>query len=71
MVKKDATKIQGSIDPRALIKTRNFITVVGFLGFIHRQGIASWNINIICHSFQLIVVFFSLPFFTLPVELVL
>ena len=34
--KKYTTKIQGSIDPRAMIKTRNFITVVGFAGIIHR-----------------------------------
>ena len=41
MMKKHATKIRGYIDPRALIKTRNFITVMGFMGLIHRQGLAS------------------------------
>ena len=47
--KKDATKRQGSIAPHALIITRNFIIVMGFPVLIKRQGIASWNINILCH----------------------
>ena len=47
MMEKDATKIQGSIAPHALIKTRNFITVMGFPGLIPRRGLASWNINIV------------------------
>ena len=42
-----------------------------FPGLVQRQVLASWNIKIICHHFQLIVVFVSLPYFTLPVELVL
>ena len=46
-MKKYATKIQGSIAPRALIKTGNFITVMDFTGLIQRQGLASWNMNII------------------------
>ena len=47
MMNKYSTKIQGSIAPYALIKTRNFITVMGFPGSIQRQGLASWNIKII------------------------
>ena len=47
MMKKVATERQGSIDPRALIKTRNFITVMDFPGLIQRRIIASWNINIV------------------------
>ena len=39
--KKDATKRQGSISPHALIRTINFIVVVGFQGLIQRQGLAS------------------------------
>ena len=31
-MKKYATKRQGSIAPRAMIKTRKFITVMGFSG---------------------------------------
>ena len=37
MMKKVATERQGSIDPRALIKTRNFITVMDFPGLIQRR----------------------------------
>ena len=44
---KCATKKQGSIDPHALRKTRNFITAIGFTGWIQRLEIASWNINIV------------------------
>ena len=44
---KPATKIQGSIAPRDLIKTGNFITVMGFPGSIQRLGLASCNINIL------------------------
>ena len=47
MMEKDATKIQGSIAPHVLIKTRNLITVMGFPGLIQRRGLASWNINIV------------------------
>ena len=36
--KKDATKRRGSITPRALIKTRKFITVMVFPGSIHIRG---------------------------------
>ena len=36
---KYATRIKGSSAPRALIKTRNFITVMDFPGLIQRQGI--------------------------------
>ena len=36
ITKKDATKIRGSISPHALIKTRNFITVMGFPGIIQK-----------------------------------
>ena len=38
---------RGSIAPRTLIKTRNFITVMGFTILIQRQLLASWNINIV------------------------
>ena len=51
-MKKDATKIRGSIDPRDLIKTRNFITVMIFPGLIHRQGLASCNIKTICTKYS-------------------
>ena len=71
MVKKDTTQRQGSIAPHALIKTRNFIIVMGFPVLVQIQGLASWNISIICQIFQLIVVFIYLPYFTLNVELVL
>ena len=50
--KKDDTKIQGSIDPHALIRTRNFIIIMGFPGLFQRQGLDSWNINILCHNFS-------------------
>ena len=49
MVKKDATKIQDYIAPHAIIRTRNFIIVMGFPGLVQRQGLTSWNINILCH----------------------
>ena len=51
MIKKYATKRQGYIAPRALIRRRYFIIVVGFPGLVQRQGLASWNINILCHHF--------------------
>ena len=44
---KYATKRQSSIAPRALIKIRNFITVMIFQVLIQRGGLASWNINIV------------------------
>ena len=69
--KKYATKIQGSIAPHDLTITRNFIIVMGFKGLVHWKGLASWNMNILSHNFQLIFVFVSLPPFYLPVELVL
>ena len=47
MMKKYATKRQGSIDPSALMKTRNVITVMGFPCLLHIRGLASWNINIV------------------------
>ena len=46
-MKKNATEIQGSIAPHALIKTRNFLAVMVFPGLIQRQGIALWNIKIV------------------------
>ena len=58
--KKDATKRQGSIAPHALIITRNFIIVMGFPGLVQRQGLASWNINILCHNFS-VGCWFCLP----------
>ena len=48
--KKYASEIQGSIAPRALIKKRNFIIVMVFPVLIKRQGLASWNINILCQN---------------------
>ena len=51
-VKQYATKIQGSIATHALIRTRSFIIIMGFPGLVHRQGFASWNINIPCHNFS-------------------
>ena len=50
MVEKDASKIQGSIAPHALMKTGDFIIVMGFPRQIQRQGLASWNINALCHN---------------------
>ena len=41
MIKKYATKIQGSIALHALIITRNFIIVVGFPGLFQRQVLVS------------------------------
>ena len=40
-MKKYATKIQGSIATRALIKTRNSIIVMEFPGLIQIQGLTS------------------------------
>ena len=51
-----------------MIRTINFIIVMGFPGLVQIQVLASWNINILCNNFQLIVVFVSPPYFTLPVE---
>ena len=50
MVEKDTTKIQGSIAPHEIMNTRYFIIFVGFPGLIQRQGLASWNINALCHN---------------------
>ena len=36
-MKEDATKIRGSIDPRDLKNTGNFIPVMVFPGFIRRK----------------------------------
>ena len=47
MMKKRRHKRHGSITPRAMIKTRNLTTVMGFLGLIPRWGLAPWNINIV------------------------
>ena len=58
-MKKDDTKRRGSIDPRVLINTGTFITVMGFPGLIQIQGLASRNINIYGTNIQL--VFFFLP----------
>ena len=52
-------------------KNKKFYYCHGFPGLIQRQIIVSWEINIICQIFQLIVVFVSLTSFTLPVERVL
>ena len=51
-MKKHATKRQGSIAPRALIKTRNFIIVMCFPGLTQRQVLPYWGINILCHNFS-------------------
>ena len=71
MIKKYPTKIKASVSPHALIRTINFIVVIVFPGLILRQGLSSWDINAICHHFQFVVEFVSLPCFTLPVELIL
>ena len=71
MTKTDATKRQVYISPHDLIKTGNFITVMGFPGLIQRQGLASWNIKIYRKNIWLIVIFVSLQSFNLPVELFL
>ena len=52
MMKKDATKRLGSIDPHDLIKIINFTTVMSFPGLIQRWGLASWNINIVCTKYS-------------------
>ena len=44
---KDVTKRLVYIDPRALTRTRKFITLMGFTGLIQRRVIGSWNINIV------------------------
>ena len=51
-MKNDATKRQGYIAPLAMIKTRNFITVMSFTGLIQRQGLSSWNINIVWNKYS-------------------
>ena len=64
--RKYATKRQGSIAPHALIKTRYFILFIGFPGLFQRQGLASWNINILCHNvlFDCCVCLPSILYFT-------
>ena len=52
MMKKDDTKIPSSIDPRSLIKTKKFITVMFFPAIVQRLGIASWNINIVSNKYS-------------------
>ena len=49
IVKFDATKRQGSVAPHAQVKKRNFITVRVFPVLVKRQGLVSWNINILYH----------------------
>ena len=51
-MKKDDTKIPSSIDPRSLIKTKKFITVMFFPAIVQRLGIASWNINIVSNKYS-------------------
>ena len=68
---KYATKRKGSIYPCALIKIRNFITVMGFSGLIHREGLASCNINIIWNKDSVDCCVCLPSIFTLTVELVL
>ena len=65
-MKKYATKRQGSIDPRALINKRNVINVIGFKVLIYRQGLDSWNINIVLkkYSVDCFVYFYSILYFT-------
>ena len=50
--KKGATKIQGSIDPHAMIKTRNFITDMVFTWLIHIGVLPSCDINIVCNKYS-------------------
>ena len=50
IIKTDATKRQSFIATYALIRTRKFTIVISFPGLIQRQGLASWNINILCHN---------------------
>ena len=52
MMKKDATKRRGSIAAHALIKTRNFINVMGFPGLIQKQGLSLCNINIVWSKYS-------------------
>ena len=52
MIKNNATKRQGSITPHALLRTIKYIIFMGFPWLIQRQGLDSWNINIICHNFS-------------------
>ena len=52
MIKKMLRKDGGSISPCALINTRNFITVIGFLVLIQRRVISSWNINIVWRKYS-------------------
>ena len=46
MIKKDTTKIQGSIAPHNLIRAIKFIIVMGFPILVQRQGPVSWDIHI-------------------------
>ena len=52
MMKKDDTKRQGFIDPHALIKTENVITVMGLPGLIQRGWISPCNINILFNKYS-------------------
>ena len=51
-MKKYATKRRGSIAPRALIKTRKFITAMGFTVLVQRGIIASYNIIIVWNKYS-------------------
>ena len=70
MVEFDATKRQVSIAPHAQMKTRNFIAVRGFPVLTYRQGLASWNINILCHQVTVDCCVCLHSILYLPVELV-
>ena len=52
MIRKDATNRKGYIYPHSLIRTRNFIIIMGFTGLFQRLGLSSLNINIICNFFN-------------------
>ena len=67
----DATQKRGYIAPHALINKRKFITVTCLTGLIYKQGLGLWNISILWGSIKVIVVFLSLQYFTLPIELIL
>ena len=66
MIKTDTTKRQVYIAPHALIKIRNFITVMIFKGLIQERVLTSWNINIVwnkdsvcCCVFILHILYFT------------
>ena len=68
-MKEGATKRKGSIDPRALINTRNFVIVMGFTGFFRDEELPNLTSRLYGTNIQLDNVFVSIVSFTLPAGL--